>query len=102
MNDHAKTLRKKCGNFGKHRLSVFIVLEWGQHFREGKEQSFTMQNENADKGGHVMKSAAKKVYKGLIFMIFLAVMMLCTILVITFLADPGMMLETIQKTFGLE
>ncbi|WP_044640586.1 hypothetical protein [Risungbinella massiliensis] len=60
-----------------------------------------MENQNVDKGGQVMKNAAKKLYRGLLFILFLAIMMLCTVLVLTFLADPQGMLETIKKAFGL-
>lgn len=64
-----------------------------------KEHSKRMEN---DKGGQVVKSAAKKVYKGFLFIVFLAIMMLCTVLVLTFLAAPDMMLDTIRRAFGLE
>ncbi|WP_156877485.1 hypothetical protein [Shimazuella kribbensis] len=49
----------------------------------------------------MVKSFAKKFYRGLLFIVLLAVLMLCTILFITFLADPSRMIETIKGTFGI-
>lgn len=60
-----------------------------------------MENQNVNKGGQVMKNAAKKVYRGLLFILFLAIMMLCTVLILAFLADPSLMLETIKQSFGI-
>jgi hypothetical protein len=49
----------------------------------------------------MVKSIAKKFYRGLLFIVLLAILMLCTILFITFLADPSRMIETIKGTFGI-
>jgi hypothetical protein len=49
----------------------------------------------------MVKSFAQKFYRGLLFIVLLAVLMLCTILLITFLADPSRMIETIKATFGI-
>ncbi len=43
----------------------------------------------------------KSLYRGLLFIVLLALLMLCTILFITFLADPARMVETIKGTFGI-
>lgn len=48
-----------------------------------------------------MKSMAKKTYRGILFIVFLSVMLICTVLVITFLADPVGMYEYIKGVFGM-
>lgn len=50
---------------------------------------------------NLVKSMVKKTYRGIIFLIFLSVMLICTVLVITFLADPVGMYEYIKTVFGI-
>ncbi|WP_168188584.1 hypothetical protein [Thermoflavimicrobium daqui] len=48
-----------------------------------------------------MKTLIRKVYRGVFFVLFLSIMLLCTVLLLAFLADPTMMYATIKKIFGV-
>ncbi|SHE48031.1 hypothetical protein SAMN05444392_101646 [Seinonella peptonophila] len=51
---------------------------------------------------NLVKSMVKKTYRGMIFIIFLSVLLIGTVLLITFLADPMAMFEHIKQVFGLK
>lgn len=50
---------------------------------------------------NMVKSMVKKTYRGMIFIIFLSIMMISTVLLLTFLADPAAMLDHIKVVFGI-
>lgn len=50
---------------------------------------------------NLVKSMVKKTYRGIIFLLFLSIMLICTVLIITFLADPVGMYEYIKNVFGI-
>gem|GEM_PF-2553406 len=50
---------------------------------------------------NIVKSMVKKTYRGILFLIFLSVMLICAVLIITFLADPVGMYEYIKSVFGI-
>ncbi|SEN01283.1 hypothetical protein SAMN05444955_104252 [Lihuaxuella thermophila] len=49
----------------------------------------------------LVKSMVRKAYRGVLFLSFLSIMLLVTILLVTFLADPQAMYELIKHTFGI-
>ncbi|MBN2910191.1 hypothetical protein JQC72_11830 [Polycladomyces sp. WAk] len=49
----------------------------------------------------VVKSMVKSAYRGVLFIIFLSVMLLCTVLLLAFLANPGLMMESVERAFGM-
>lgn len=51
---------------------------------------------------NIVKSMMKKTYRGLLFIIFLSIMLISAALLITFLADPVSMFEHIKEVFGLK
>jgi len=50
---------------------------------------------------NLVKSMVRKTWRGILFIIFLSVMLICTVLFITFLADPVGMYEYIKMVFGI-
>jgi hypothetical protein len=48
-----------------------------------------------------VKMIVKKTYKGVLFLTFLSILLLCTVLLLAFLADPQAMYEFIKQTFGV-
>ncbi len=50
---------------------------------------------------NLVKSMVKKTYRGILFLLFLSIMLICTVLIITFLADPVGMYEYIKSVFGI-
>lgn len=43
----------------------------------------------------------KSAYRGVLFIFFLSVMMLCTVFLLAFLANPNLMMESVQRAFGM-
>jgi hypothetical protein len=60
---------------------------------------------DADRKGFIhlraVKTIVKKTYKGVLFLTFLSILLLCTVLLLAFLADPQAMYEFIKQTFGV-
>ncbi|MGA8943157.1 MAG: hypothetical protein WB502_10630 [Thermoactinomyces sp.] len=48
-----------------------------------------------------VKLMVRKAYKGVLFLTFLSLLLLCTVLLLAFLADPQAMYEYIKQTFGV-
>ncbi|MFD1422337.1 MULTISPECIES: hypothetical protein [Laceyella] len=49
----------------------------------------------------MVKTMVKKAYRGVLFLVFLSILMLVTVLLMTFLADPQAMYDHIRQTFGV-
>ncbi|BCU81248.1 MULTISPECIES: hypothetical protein [Polycladomyces] len=49
----------------------------------------------------VVKSMVKSAYRGVLFILFLSVMLLCTVLLLAFLANPSLMMESVERAFGM-
>jgi hypothetical protein len=49
----------------------------------------------------LVKSVVKKAYRGMLFLSFLSILLLCTVLLLAFLANPELMYEAVKRTFGI-
>ncbi|WP_164491655.1 hypothetical protein [Staphylospora marina] len=49
----------------------------------------------------VVKSVVKKAYRGALFLGFLSILLLVTVLLLAFLANPEAMYEAVKKIFGI-
>ncbi|MGA9173711.1 MAG: hypothetical protein WBZ33_07050 [Thermoactinomyces sp.] len=50
----------------------------------------------------LVKNVVRKAYRGVLFLSFLSILLLCTVLLLAFLADPAAMYDFIKHTFGLK
>ncbi|MBD1371792.1 hypothetical protein IC620_05390 [Hazenella sp. IB182357] len=51
---------------------------------------------------NVVKSVVRKTYRSVMFLSFLSVLLLSTVLLLAFLANPQEMYNTIQSIFGIQ
>ncbi|SFS95740.1 hypothetical protein [Marininema halotolerans] len=49
----------------------------------------------------MVKSTARSMYRGLLIILILSFLLLSTVLLLAFLADPQLMWESVQQAFGM-
>ncbi|QKG84085.1 hypothetical protein GXN76_06080 [Kroppenstedtia pulmonis] len=49
----------------------------------------------------VVKSTMRSMYRGLLIILILSFMLLSTVLLLAFLANPQLMWESVQQAFGM-
>ena len=49
----------------------------------------------------MVKSLMRSAYRGLLFILFLSVMLLVTVLLLAFLANPSLMWESVREAFRM-
>lgn len=94
---------KKCPCVRALLFSPVFVFMAGQY--ERKRTKYKRENRRQGPKGvfglSVVKSMVKSAYRGVLFIIFLSVMLLCTVLLLAFLANPGLMMESVERAFGM-
>lgn len=49
----------------------------------------------------VVKSTVRSMYRGLLMILILSFLLLSTVLLLAFLADPQLMWDSVRKAFGM-
>ncbi|WP_165875726.1 hypothetical protein [Hazenella coriacea] len=49
----------------------------------------------------LVKTVVRKAYRGVLFLAFLSILLLCSVLLLVFLADPQGMYEYVKQVFGM-
>jgi Na+/serine symporter len=89
-----------CGHFF-FRPFLFSWLDNTSGKEQNIREKIVVREPKGVFGLSVVKSMVKSAYRGVLFILFLSVMLLCTVLLLAFLANPSLMMDSVERAFGM-